>query len=93
MNTRPSESVQCEIMKFNTVEISMHGNWWTFQSGKTMTISCKHSWLCAKFHVGKKSSQNSVFCSAKKIILTGVSVNPEYVRFEELTFFVCMANL
>ena len=29
-NTRPSESVQCEIMKFKTVEISMHGNWWTF---------------------------------------------------------------
>ena len=46
------------------------------------------------FMKAKESSQKSVFCSNNnKIILTGVSVNPEYVRFEEITFLLCIANL
>ena len=45
------------------------------------------------FMLAKESSQISVFCSTKKFILIGVSVNPEYVRFEELTFLLFMANL
>ena len=45
------------------------------------------------FMLAKESSQISVFCSTKKFILIGVSGNPEYIRFEELTFLLCMANL